>query len=1220
MANTQQPPAVVSPGDPRGWSASAALALVIDPGAGDDHLGPLEAIGAAAMDGMHGVDALEGADLLDALEAAAHADEDASDMGAADGPGAHDATESGLIVCARELAALTRTGAVDTQTLAPYRTGIATLAELAVQDGHLGLADVCLLYQQALDALCGSGDALDDEVQESLRAWPVLLQGYLRGEDVTAGRAVVQHLRHPAFGDLVTDTDAEVLAAMLTAWADENAPAQGASEGAAAVGPNADAEVPVGTPARAQPETDRAPGEGEVAEPLPPGLQELVDLLLGELTAIDREAGQVLVVAVEHPEEPIRRSALIRLDEHLERFGAAAEVAGFPGLQAACAHTRANLGVLAQRGTPLTDAESAAIRGWPAHVRTYLRAPTRRSSAQALVEALGAPAWPASLSGPAADVLRDALVVADLKAVVPEKPARAQTASPEDISLALPEDVSADLLDAMLQELPSQTEELSAAIQRLRTGGTPADLAIAQRIAHTLKGAGNTVGVRGIAVLTHALEDILLALKARSALPPGALADSMLTAADCLEAMSESLIGGSSPPTDALQVLQDILDWANRIDREGLPLEAAPPSPEPALQPPPGASESERPPSPEGRREAEAADTAAVIRVPAALVDDLLRLVGETMILTGQVQERLRRTSEQTRAMQGQFALLQQLGHELEEIIEVKDMGLLSRAQPQHARSDALQLDQHFDALELDQYSELHTCARRLAEAATDAREFGVTVSGHLADLEDMLVGHERLNRETQESVLRTRMVLVRSVFPRLQRGVRQACRLTGKQVEVHLSGGTTAMDNDVLDDVIDPIMHVLRNAVDHGIEAATERSARGKPVTGNIWIDFAREGNSILIQCRDDGAGLDFEAIRRTAEEQGLVAPGQEVSLDELKRLVLRPNFSTRKAVTQTSGRGIGMDAVYTRVIELGGSLTMSSDPGRGLVVELRLPVTLISSHALLVRVASQVLAVANRGVQQILPPDGGEVRQLGDQPVLQLADRVYPARRLESLIGVSVGTAGAERGARPVLLVQGEQGTTAVLVEVLVESRDLVVKSLGRYLPRLRGIVGATILGDGSVAPVLDLPELLRAGRGAEVEAHSDTVRVPREAPGLPTALVVDDSLSARRALAQFMQDSGFEVRVARDGLEAAQLIAARRPDILLADLEMPRMNGIELAAHVRATAATRDLPIIMVTSRSTAKHRKQAEAAGVNVYLTKPFSDDEMLQHVHALTGVG
>ncbi|MFN0315598.1 MAG: response regulator, partial [Burkholderiales bacterium] len=798
-----------------------------------------------------------------------------------------------------------------------------------------------------------------------------------------------------------------------------------------------------------------------------------------------------------------------------------------------------------------------------------------------------------------------------------DTPERAQAASDADVTIAIPQDVNPDLLEGLLQELPGQTEEFSAAIQRLLAGGTAEDLNVAQRIAHTVKGAGNTVGVKGIANLTHCLEDIFLALSQAEAFPTKRLGQSLMNAADCLEGMCEVLMqGGGAAPADALTVYQEILDWANYIDSKGLPTgeegpefhEARPAAPA-RKEAKNDAGDEAKTDTKEGGEAKEGGDAvAASIRVPATLVDELLRLGGENIILTGQVRERLNRASGQTRSMQEHFRMLQELGTELEQFIDITDLS---------ANQRVASTQDKFDALEMDQYSELHTYSRRLVESATDAAEMGKNLLAHLRDLDNMLVNKERLNGDTQEAVMRTRMVAVKSIFPRLQRSVRQTCRLTGKQVDLRFSGGDTMMDSDVLNSMADPMMHLLRNAIDHGIEDEAGRLKAGKHVNGTLELAFMRDGNNILIRCKDDGHGLDFDAIREKAKSAGLISAEQAADEETLKRYILLPNFSTRKQVTQTSGRGIGLDAVNSKVEELGGSLGLDSKRGAGCTFDLRLPMTLISSHAVLVRMGKQVLAVANRGITQILHPDSGELRQFGEDTVFHVAGNSYPVKPLDRLLGGMVERRDDSRaGAYPMLMVQAGTGTTAIQVEAVIESRDLVVKGFGRYLTKIRGVIGATILGDGSVTPVLDLPELLRAPVEAGLRTQSSQTSSSIVRAGLPKVLVVDDSLSARRSLAQFMQDSGFEVRTARDGLEAIEVIEAVKPDILLVDMEMPRMNGIELTSYVRGAPALGNLPIIMITSRSTAKHREQATSAGVNAYLTKPFSEDELLAHVHRL----
>jgi chemotaxis protein histidine kinase CheA/CheY-like chemotaxis protein len=938
----------------------------------------------------------------------------------------------------------------------------------------------------------------------------------------------------------------------------------------------------------------------------------LLQVLIDELPQVS-VAFDELVGLASAPEigPDILANAFDNAAEMLARVGATADSLGLAGLSEVCDRLHAGLENSRDTSEGITTTQSIWSSLVPA-IRGYLKAPYERAATASLTALLASPPLAVPLDAQTADTLADKLSHPQFAALEFDTPARPVTASASDVSLELPEDANPQLVDALLQELPEQTEELSAAVQRMLSGGSLDDVTVAQRIAHTIKGAGNTVGVRGLAELTHQMEDILLALAKHETLPTPELAQSLSAASDCLQEMAESLQGTAPAPSNSLSVLQDVLDWANRIDREGPPTgQPGPPSLAPpansALNPVPQIEIARRP----AAKPAPAADTDApvsMLRVPSTLIDDLLRLIGEAMIQNSQLQERVRTTRRDARSMSRQFDLLQQLGTELEELIDLRDL----------SQNRQRQSDRPFDALEFDQYNELHTQSRRLIEAAVDAREFGRAVIDNLGELNDMLVTQDRLNRDTQEGVLRTRMVPVKTVFPRLERSVRQTCRLTGKQVELHLSGGETQMDSDVLAQIVDPLMHVLRNAVDHGIEDAQRREIGGKDPTGHISLEFLRDGNSILVRCRDDGAGLDFKAIRAVAEERGLVAAGSETPDEVLKSLILLPNFTTRSRATQTSGRGIGLDAVQTGVAALGGAVTLHTTQGLGCVVEVRLPVTLLSSHALLVRSGEQVVAITNRGIEQIRHIDEGSVRHFAGQLAFQIGDQLVPARPLDSVLQLSAGINEPPHEYRAALMVRSERGTHAVLVQAVIASRDLVVKTLGRYVPRLRGVVGATILGDGSVTPVIDLSELLRAPATSSLDGTSTGLGMSAETVRSRRALVVDDSLSARRSMAQVLSDSGFEVMTARDGMEAVETLEQTRPDILFVDLEMPRMDGIELTSHVRARPETANVPVVMVTSRSTEKHRAQASAAGVNAYVTKPFDADTLLQEAERLMG--
>jgi chemosensory pili system protein ChpA (sensor histidine kinase/response regulator) len=661
----------------------------------------------------------------------------------------------------------------------------------------------------------------------------------------------------------------------------------------------------------------------------------------------------------------------------------------------------------------------------------------------------------------------------------------------------------------------------------------------------------------GIATLTHHIEDILLAFSNKEQLPGTVISEVLMRAADTLEVMSESLLGMGPPPQDALAVLQQILNLANQIDNEGIPeadslinlnqIDESETRQEMALN---------EAPEPTQQEEIE-----NILRVPASLIDELLRLSGESVIVNSQLQERLRHTLQQNNIIQQQNSLLQNLTFELEQLVEVQGF----------ASQEAGLANADFDSLEMDQYNELHTVTRRLVEATTDTQEMSFSIENELNSFDTLLVAQSRQNKANQNVVMQTRMVFVKSIVPRLNRSVRQTARLTDKNVNLIIHGEETLVDSEVLNNLMDPLMHVLRNAVDHGLEQEADRIKSGKDKIGKIELSFKREGDQFIVICNDDGAGLNYQAIRNKAIEDKLIEPDQATTDEELQRLILKQGFTTSDTVTQVSGRGIGMDAVYSKVLAMKGMLNISSFSGQGCTIELRLPVTFISEHALLIKVHGQQLAISSRGIEQILYPGAGQILENEDGLTFQYKDESIEASYLDVIL--SMGHLQNERllQTSPTLLVRQDSGELrAIVIDEVATSQELVIKPLGDYVPQVNGIDGATILGDGSVAAVIDLPELLR-----DADDNLQDITVINIEPEVKEsrlcALVVDDSLSARRSLAEFVMDSGYEVITARDGLDAIEVLSERTPDILLVDLEMPRMNGLELSQHIRAHSTT-------------------------------------------------
>lgn len=1100
------------------------------------------------------------------------------------------------------------------QLLPPLIEIIRRLEEAAASSGVDGLQSVCALVGANLQTILAEGRELNSSERPLLEEWPELLMGYVISQGGNNSiDALLNNMQSAAWPLPLTVDDVEVLKQMLTITPASDSPLPEQSlfsqENTLSDEP---AESGAAMPAEEPPlihENELPAGPDLPSTEVQVVDSEMIEMLNKEFGLMTEQMTEDLSAAVsQHFSATERREALANYNELLKRLGMAAESVGLLGL--ATVFTRCR-NLLSGLDTDLSPEQHSILQQLPGRVSAYLSWPTDPSSCAALIDLLADAAWATPVASDDIAFWISALSNVELQESSEHKLERQSEATAEDVSLTLPEDINAELLDGLLQELPLQTSAFTAAIERIVAGqGTSSDINRAMRSAHTLKGAANTVGVRGIANLTHHLEDILVALSEEDVMPDRELAAMLVNAGDCLEAMSEALMGVGPAPEQAQDVFQSVLDYANRIDREGIAGLASN-----------GASinrqevaQSEGAGRKMAHPEPAVTEQAHGLRVSAPVVDELLRLAGETLISNSQIQDRLRQTVKQAEAMQHQQQLVGQLVAELENLVDIRGI-----AEPQKNERDK----DDFDPLEFDNFSELHTVTRRLIEASADSQQIMSQVNEQFTTLSDLLEVQHRLQMANQHAVIRTRLVPVSSVVSRLQRSVRQTCRLLDKQVELVITGDTTNIDSNVLTDLMDPLMHILRNAVDHGIDDPETRVAAGKSPTGRIELGFAREGNSIVVRCKDDGVGLDYESIRRIAEGKGMITPERNPTPEELARLILVNGFSTRDEATQVSGRGVGMDIVYNRVLQMKGTLALNSQSGLGLQVELRLPATLLSAHTLIVRHGEKLIAVSSRGVEDIHYITLDQIEEIGSQPVYRTGNTVHNLVKLETLLALPGDRREMDRLGFPVLLTRMDSGViNAILVQEVIDGREVVLKNFGRYVPKIQGAIGAVILGDGSVAPVIDLVELLRVPVQHNLSEQALNVmgssEPHNESQGLRTALVVDDSLTARRAAAKVVKDAGYTVRTAIDGLEAVSILQNFVPDVMLVDMEMPRMNGLELTAHVRNSENTKHIPVIMITSRSTEKHRQQAKAAGVDVYITKPFSDEVLLDHVVHLTG--
>jgi chemosensory pili system protein ChpA (sensor histidine kinase/response regulator) len=890
--------------------------------------------------------------------------------------------------------------------------------------------------------------------------------------------------------------------------------------------------------------------------------------------------------------------------EQLQRIVGVCEALNLDGLQRVCAFVTRNLAMLSLGEVSVE--RGLLFERWLQLVLGYLKAPRDGVYSREIAELFRRVEWPAPLETAAARALEQALLALDESELdeATAGPARETQARAEDVVLEIPEDVNRKLVDAFLTEGPAQAGEYSELIQRIVRGeGWADEINECRRLIHALKGSANTVGVRGVATLCHHVEDVLEHFADTSLLPSGALAQLLVKVADTLETMFETLLGTSATPPDAQDVLQRVLDCANRMDRgEYDPADTAS-----AASMPDSASANAAPPA----RASEQVEPK--LRVAARVIDDMTRTSGEMTISAGHVRERLQRALSIVAELRERQGALWDKSSDMEGFVGTRGIAAGKR-QALVAAGGAIVSG--FDALEMDQYSELHTYAHAVTETVADLQILTGRLTDALTAVDAAVAQQSLLNEGLHETLMTARMLPAGTLESRLGRAVRQAAEQCQKQVRLVIEGRDVMLDDQMVNLLIDPLQHMLRNAVAHGIEAAATRAALGKSETGRIDLRFARDGNYLVLTCADDGAGLDLVRIRARALEQGLIGADAVLADADMARLVLRAGFSTAESVTEVSGRGVGMDSVYTNVMKMKGSVDIRSQTGVGTTFILRVPMSLGIAHCLLAPVAHQLFALPTDNLDRIVYDGAQHVRRVADSWRYDDGEINCPAHSLAHVVGAGFAhDSPVDEHHRHVVLMNDIDGKTAIVVESVTSGQDLVIKKLGSFLAGVRGVIGASILGDGSVVPILELTELLRIDQGAAVP-HAHLAGRAHTGAAQAEVLVVDDSLSVRTALATLLEEQGFRVRTVRDGIEAIEAIGERRPAAVLADLEMPRMNGLELTSHIRANAAIHDLPVIMVTSRTAKKHRSQARAAGVNDYITKPFQEIDLVTRLRTI----
>jgi len=818
------------------------------------------------------------------------------------------------------------------------------------------------------------------------------------------------------------------------------------------------------------------------------------------------------------------------------------------------------------------------------------------------------------------------------------RPSTAPSSAPRDAPEAPTAPIDESVADRLLRELegffaehaqsvpyfaPEAVEHLDVMTRSLRalehSTGIERDEEIATlfRAVHTLKGAAYTVGCEPVGEIAHRIEDILDGVRDRRLELRPAVIEAVVDGTDTLRLMLDHT-GGTSP--DARAAVQRTLDVLDGLRPAPVLFEiaaahgqdmAAPAPIHPAFVPPAPA-----PGSTAGRSVTPARPS---IRVNLDRLDSLMNLVGELVIARSRLDQRFAQIERVNELLAFSRSRMSQTVRDFEEKHAYTQ---LPPAPAPGAGGAADSGSEVFAELEFDRYDELNIFARTVDEISADVAEIQAQLAGFIRSIGEDTAQVHRLAGSLRNEVTRARMVPIGRLFARFTQRARETARAAGKSLDLQLAGETVEVDNAVLEEIADPLLHLVRNAIDHGIETDEERRAEGKPARATISLGAQHQGSFIHIEVADDGRGMDTSALRERAVRLGFMSAAAAEALDnrEALKLIFLPGFSTAAQVTTTSGRGVGMDVVRANVGRLSGEIEVQSEPGAGTRITIKLPLTVIISDALLVRAGGETFAVPMHAIRSIIQVRPEDIVRTGDRERVTVEKEDVELIRLERVLALPGDRVSARL---PVLIVRSGVRPLAVAVGELVGKEDVVIKNLGGLLERVAPFAGATVTGDGRVILLVDPSRLAEA---AEASRRAPGAR-PERAPARERVetvkrriLLVDDSVSVRRFVGQMLEKANFEVITANDGAEALRRLADTAVDAVITDLEMPRVNGYELIEDLRARASTRAVPAVVLTTRAGAKHVSLARRLGIAHYVTKPVDEKAFVRLIGSLTARG
>jgi len=824
-------------------------------------------------------------------------------------------------------------------------------------------------------------------------------------------------------------------------------------------------------------------------------------------------------------------------------------------------------------------------------------------------------------------------------------------AAPEEIT-----DYDEELVEIFLEEAEEIQENVDRILHEwVNDIGNKEMVAEIQRSLHTLKGGARMANIAAIGDLSHAVESLMEAVTEERLSPTDEYPKTIQTCHDWL-AGAIAQVKQRQPVSGAsflISQLENLL--AGKPAMNGLSAkeakQAAAKARESGIMEAPPVREPEKKKAPPAKAKKEksvdasklinlpgftAADqndasiepvleehkqrvTEEQMRVRADLVDNMVNHAGEISIFNARIGQQLG---------QWHFNLkeLEQTIDRLRDQLRNFEMETEAQIMYQHTDVTANAVGSSssaaaFDPLELDRFSHMQQLSRSMVESFDDLISIQKSLEVLSGDADVLLLQQSRVNSDLQEELISTRLTPFSSVIARLRRVVRQTCQETGKEAELQVNGAEGEMDRTQLNRIVPALEHILRNAIDHGLEVPAARKKARKPESGTIQINFSREGSEVVLRISDDGAGINVGAIRKKAIERGVLDKNSQVDDSEVLDFILQSGFSTAEKVTQISGRGVGMDVVNTEIKQLNGSLHIATEQGKGSTFTIRLPLTVLINQALMVNVDEAVYAISLSNIEHVIRVPNDEINQMVAKPgsEYEYAGHKYQHLHIGYVLHGSAPTKITDKGKLPLLLARSGDHRVALQVDSLIGRQEIVIKSVGPQLSSINSISGATILPDGEVALILDLATLIRTSHSllkADDVGHAKEVPVVREEDKPPKVLIVDDSITVRKVTQRLMKRHNYEALTAKDGMDALTVMLEIIPDIILLDVEMPRMDGYELATAVRSDPRLKQIPIIMITSRTGDKHRDRALSIGVNMYMGKPFQEHELLENIQSL----